>query len=187
MKLSARSIVTVGLGSNMGDRIAFLSRALDMIRQDAGRITALSSVWETEPWGFEADVLFLNMVIVLETTMEPSRLIQLFRSVEGRMGRPPAGSFAGAPDSSDRQKRRGGIGRYESRIIDIDILLWEDRVISLPGLEVPHPRMADRRFVLAPLCEVAPGAVHPVTGLTATEMLDMCDDSSDVRPAMQQL
>ena len=177
MKLSDRSNVIVGLGSNMGDRIAFLSRALNLIRQEAGRITASSSVWETEPWGFDADELFLNMVIVLETAMEPSRLIQLFRSVEGRMGRPPTGRKAG----------RNGMGRYESRIIDIDILLWEDRVISLPGLEVPHPRIADRRFVLAPLCEVAPGAVHPVTGLTATGMLDMCDDNSDVRLAVKQL
>lgn len=187
MKLSAPSNVIVGLGSNLGDRIAFLSRALDIIRQEAGRIVTLSSVWETEPWGFEADEPFLNMVMMLETGKEPLRLIQLFRSAEGRLGRPPSGSFTGASDSEGRHKKRGGMGRYESRIIDIDILLWEDRVISLPGLEVPHPRMADRRFVLAPLCEVAPGAVHPVTGLTATEMLDMCDDSSDVRPAMQQL
>jgi 2-amino-4-hydroxy-6-hydroxymethyldihydropteridine diphosphokinase len=178
MKLSARSNVIVGLGSNMGDRIVFLAQALVLIEKEAGHIVASSSVWETEPWGFDADELFLNMVIVLETSMEPLKLIQLFRSVEGRMGRPPA---AGG------QPGRRGMGKYESRIIDIDILFWEDRVISLPGLEVPHPKIADRRFVLAPLCEVAPGAVHPVTGLTAAEMLDMCEDSSDVRLATEQL
>jgi 2-amino-4-hydroxy-6-hydroxymethyldihydropteridine diphosphokinase len=177
MKISALSNVTLGLGSNIGDRIAFLSRALDLIREEAGRITASSSVWETEPWGFEADKLFLNMVILLETSMEPPKLIQLFRSIEGRMGRLPDGGQVG----------RSSRWKYESRIIDIDILLWEDRVISLPGLEVPHPNIADRRFVLAPLCEVAPCAVHPVTGLTATEMLDMCDDGSDVRLAVQQI
>ncbi len=154
----------------MGNRLAALGRAMDLIREEAGGITAVSSVWETEPWGFDANEQFLNMVIVMETTMEPWQLLQLFRSIEGRMGR-----------------RRSGRGSYESRIIDIDILLWEGRVISMPGLEVPHPRLADRRFVLEPLNEVAPAAVHPVTGLTVSEMLEMCDDLSDVRLADQQL
>jgi 2-amino-4-hydroxy-6-hydroxymethyldihydropteridine diphosphokinase len=169
MTLSSSTQVIVGLGSNMGDRFASLSGALDMIREEAGTITGTSSVWETEPWGFEADEQFLNMVAVLDTCKQPLQLIQLFRSIEGRMGR-----------------RRHGGGRYESRIIDIDILLWEDHIISLPGLEVPHPRIADRRFVLEPLFEVVPEAVHPVTGLTVREMLAMCDDRSDVRIASRQ-
>lgn len=186
MKLSAQSNVIVGLGSNLGDRITFLEKALALIGREAGRITASSSVWETEPWGFDADELFLNMVFMLETSIEPMKLIQLFRSVEGRMGRPPK-SFAGASDFKGGQPGGRGMGKYESRIIDIDILLWGDRVISLPGLEVPHPKIADRRFVLVPLCEVAPGAVHPVTGLTAIEMLEMCEDHSDVRLATEQI
>lgn len=169
MKLSVRHTVIIGLGSNKGDRFASLSRALAMLREEAGDIIASSSVWETEPWGFEADEQFLNTVVLLETDKHPRQLMQLFRSVEGRMGR----------------KRNKG-GTYESRIIDLDILLWEDRVISMPGLEVPHPRIAGRRFVLEPLAEVAPGAVHPVTGLTAKDMLDLCDDRSDVRLAQQQ-
>lgn len=177
MKLSAPANVIVGLGSNIGDRKAFLARALDMIGKEAGRIVASSSVWETEPWGFDAEELFLNMVIALDTSIDPPHLIQRFRSIEGRMGRPKA----------EGKRGLAGRGIYESRIIDIDILLWGDRVISIPGLEVPHPKIADRRFVLIPLCEVAPGAVHPVTGLTATEMLDMCDDGSDVRLAVEQL
>lgn len=170
MILSAPSTVIVGLGSNLGDRFEALQRALELIREEAGEITAASSVWETEPWGFEADEQFLNMVIVIETRLEPKRLLQLFRSIEGRMGR----------------KKSGG-GKYESRIIDIDILFWEGRVISLPGLEVPHPKIAGRRFVLEPLAEVAPAAVHPETGLTVTEMLQLCDDNSDVRLAARQL
>jgi 2-amino-4-hydroxy-6-hydroxymethyldihydropteridine diphosphokinase len=169
MSLSSHSNVIVGLGSNLGDRFEALSRALALIGEEAGTISAVSSVWETEPWGFEADEQFLNMVAVVDTVKQPLQLIQLFRSIEGRMGR-----------------RRHGGGRYESRIIDIDILLWEDRIISVPGLEVPHPGIADRRFVLEPLCEVMPGAVHPVTGLTAREMLAMCDDRSDVRLAARQ-
>lgn len=170
MKLSAPSKVIAGLGSNMGDRLDALARAMEYIRSEAGEVTAASSVWETEPWGFEADEQFLNMVIIIETVLEPWQLMQLFRSIEGRMGR-----------------RRSGRGSYESRIVDLDILLWEGRIISMPVLEVPHPRLADRRFVLEPLYEVAPAAVHPVTGLSVAEMLEMCDDRSDVRLAGQQL
>lgn len=169
MQLSAnsrpgRSTVMIGLGSNMGDRSDCLSRAIAILREEAGDIIALSSVWETEPWGFEADDLFLNMVIVIETGLQPQQLMQLCRSAEGRLGR-----------------RRNTGRRYESRVIDIDILLWEERVISLPGLEVPHPRLADRKFVLVPLNEVAPDAFHPETGQKVSELLAMCDDISEVR------
>ncbi len=169
MKLSATSKVIAGLGSNLGDRFDALKRAMELIREEAGEITAASSVWETEPWGFDADEQFLNMVIVIRTSLEPARLIQLFRSIEGRLGR----------------KKSGG-GKYESRIIDLDILFWDDRVISLPGLEVPHPKLHTRRFVLEPLQEVAPEAIHPVTGLTVAEMLQFCEDNSDVRLAARQ-
>lgn len=142
---------------------------MELISGEAGEITAASSVWETEPWGFEADDQFLNMVIVINTTLAPKQLIQLFRSIEGRMGR----------------KKSGG-GKYESRVIDLDILFWESRVISMPGLEVPHPKLHSRRFVLEPLLEVAPEVIHPVTGLTVAEMLQFCDDNSDVRLAARQ-
>lgn len=169
MKLSASSKVIAGLGSNLGDRFAALRRAMEMINGEAGEIIATSSVWETEPWGFDADDQFLNMVIVLKTALEPKGLIQRFRSIEGRMGR----------------KKSGG-GKYESRIIDLDILFWDDRVISIPGLEVPHPKLQSRRFVLEPLMEVAPETVHPVTGLTVAEMLQFCEDNSDVRLASRQ-
>lgn len=169
MKLSASSKVIVGLGSNLGDRFYALERAMELISDEAGEIIAASSVWETEPWGFDADDQFLNMVVVTQTRLEPKRLIQLFRSIEGRMGR----------------KKSGG-GKYESRIIDLDILLWENRVISIPGLEVPHPKIADRRFVLEPLAEVASDAVHPETGLTIAVMLQLCADNSDVRLAARQ-
>jgi 2-amino-4-hydroxy-6-hydroxymethyldihydropteridine diphosphokinase len=169
MKTQFTSTVIAGLGSNLGDRFAALGRAMELIGEEAGEITAASSVWESEPWGFDADELFLNMVVVIRTTLEPARMMQLFRSIEGRMGR----------------KRSGG-GKYESRIIDLDILLWDNRVITLPGLEVPHPKLHSRRFVLEPLAEVAPEATHPVTGLTVTEMLELCDDRSDVRLSERQ-
>ena len=169
MKTEVTSTVIAGLGSNLGDRFAALGRAMELISEEAGEISAASSVWETEPWGFDADELFLNMVVVIRTTLDPARMMQLFRSIEGRMGR----------------KRSGG-GQYESRIIDLDILLWDNRVITLPGLEVPHPKLHSRRFVLEPLAEVVPEATHPVTGLTVTEMLELCDDRSDVRLSEKQ-
>ena len=165
MKINqVKSEVIIGLGSNMGDKAACLSRAAEMISAEAGEIKAVSSVWETEPWGFEADENFLNAVVVLETDWQPSRLMPLFRSVEGRLGR-----------------RRNTGRRYESRVIDIDILLWGNLELSEPGLEIPHPRLADRRFVLVPMNEVVPGAVHPVTGMTVTGMLACCEDESEVR------
>ncbi len=175
MKLSAdslpgRSKVMVGLGSNMGNRAHCLSRAIAILREEAGEIIALSSVWETEPWGFEADDLFLNMVAVIETGLQPQQFMQLCRSAEGRLGR-----------------RRNTGRRYESRVIDIDILLWEERVISAPGLEIPHPRLADRKFVLVPLNEVAPDAVHPETGQKVSELLAMCDDQSEVRLSQEKV
>jgi 2-amino-4-hydroxy-6-hydroxymethyldihydropteridine diphosphokinase len=160
----------IGLGSNMGDRAECLSRAIAILREEAGEIIAFSSVWETEPWGFDADDLFLNMVVVIETGLQPQQLMQLCRSAEGRLGR-----------------RRNTGRRYESRVIDIDILLWEDRVISLPGLEVPHPRLADRKFVLVPLNEIAPDAVHPETGQKVSELLAMCDDMSEVRLSKEKV
>ena len=170
MKLPVTSTVIAGLGSNLGDRFYALGRAMEFIKEEAGEITAASSVWETEPWGFDTDELFLNMVVIIETPLTPARLMQLFRSIEGRMGR----------------KRSGG-GKYESRVIDLDILFWEDRVITLPALEVPHPKIASRRFVLEPLAEVAPEVIHPVTGITVAEMLQQCDDRSDVRLSARQL
>lgn len=170
MKFSARSHVIAGLGSNLGERLDLLRRTLLLIREHAGEITAQSSIWESEPWGFEADEHFLNMAVTIDTTLAPMELLQLFRSIEGRLGR-----------------KRSGRGRYESRTIDIDILLWGQRIISLPALSVPHPALADRKFVLLPLMEIAPAERHPVTGFTVKEMFDQCHDNSSVRLSALQL
>lgn len=163
MDLSPISEVVIGLGSNLGDRMEILRGSLDILRREAGEITAVSSVWETDPWGFEAETKFLNMAATIKTALKPLVLMQLFRSVEGRLGR-----------------RKVSNRRYESRIIDLDILQWGQTVISVPGLEIPHPKMADRRFVLVPMSEIVPSLVHPVTGLSVGEMLSMCGDESEV-------
>lgn len=158
------SEVILGLGSNMGDRMAYLSYTVRQLNEEAGKITAVSSVWETEPWGFEAEERFLNMVVALTTTFEPKKLLTVIRALETRLGR-------------SRKKRP----RYQSRVIDIDILLWGDRIISFPDLQVPHPHITERRFVLEPLCEIAPGIIHPVTGRSVKEMLTLCNDGSAVK------
>lgn len=158
------SVILLGLGSNMGDRLSYLLYALNELEKEAGMVTAKSSVWETEPWGFEAEEQFLNMAAELTTTMKPEALLGVIKSMESRLGR----------------TRLKGPG-YHSRVIDIDILLCGDRVISGPGLQIPHPRIAERRFVLVPLCEIAPYNIHPVTGKTLIELLGECDDRSGVR------
>ncbi len=158
------SVVLLGLGSNMGDRLSYLSYALNELGTEAGKVTARSSVWETEPWGFEAEEQFLNMAVELTTTLYPDALLGVIKSMEARLGR----------------TRIKGPG-YRSRVIDIDILLWGNRVISGPGLQIPHPRIAERRFVLVPLCEIAPYNIHPVSGRSLIELMGECDDRSEVR------
>jgi len=161
---SAVSLVLLGLGSNMGDRLSYLSYALKELDTVAGRVTAKSSVWETEPWGFEAEEQFLNMAVELTTVLDPDTMLGVIKTMETRLGR----------------TRTKGPG-YRSRVIDIDILLWGDSVISGPGLQIPHPRISDRRFVLVPLCEIAPYTIHPVRGRSLIELLGECDDRSEVR------
>ncbi len=153
------------LGSNRGDRQAILERAVALLRQRAGEVTGLSSYYETEPWGFEDPVPFLNRAVILSTVLGPEALLAVTRGIEQEMGR-----------------TRGRAG-YEGRTLDIDILFFGDRILDTPVLQVPHPRMAQRRFVLAPLAEIAGTLKHPVTGLTAGEMLERCEDRGWVRKA----
>jgi len=158
------SEVILGLGSNMGNRLSYLGYAVKQLRSEAGDIIAQSSVWESEPWGFEAEELFLNMTVILSTRMEPPALLRVISNIESSLGR----------------RRRRGSG-YHSRVIDIDILLWGDRIMAIPWLQVPHPRIAQRRFVLEPLCEIAPDAIHPVSLKTMKDLLVLCEDHSEVK------
>jgi len=160
MALSAETVY-LGLGSNLGDRETNLVEAVRRL----GRLAAverLSSVYETEPVGYQEQPPFLNAACSVITSFGPFQLLVLLKGLEKDMGRMP--SFPGGP-----------------RLIDVDILLYGDRVISTPRLSVPHPRMADRAFVLAPLAEIAPGLVHPVLGLTIKELLDKAPGKEGVR------
>ena len=125
----------------------------------------VSSSYESEPWGFETKEWFLNRVIVIETEMNPEDLLKQLLEIEHELGR----------------ERHPEIEGYSSRTADLDILYFGDKIILTDTLTVPHPRLHRRRFALLPLCEVAPNLVHPVFGLTQSELLARCSDTLTVR------
>jgi 2-amino-4-hydroxy-6-hydroxymethyldihydropteridine diphosphokinase len=137
----------IGLGSNLGDREAFLRRAVDLLRAEPEiDVTAVSSVRETDPVGLVDQPRFLNAVARIETDLAPQELLDRMLAAERELGR-----------------RRDG-PRFGPRTIDLDLLLYGDEEIDEPGLVVPHPRLAERRFVLEPLYELDPGLVVPGRG-----------------------
>jgi len=144
--------VYLALGSNLGDRQANLRRALNLL-SPAVTFAGLSPVYDTAPVGIPSQPRFLNMVARGKTALTPPALLTLAKSIEKQMGRKP-----GPPNSP--------------RPLDIDILFYGDSVIGTPSLTVPHPRIAERAFVLAPLADIAPALKHPVAGKTARQSLE---------------
>ena len=151
------------LGSNCGDRLGFLTMGCKMISAGIGTILHQSSVYETEPWGFKAEVSFFNQAIMVETTIPAQLLLEKVLQIERSLGR-----------------IRNATG-YESRCIDIDILFYGNEIIKTSGLTVPHPLIQERKFALMPLTEIAPEYVHPLLGLKISELLSICGDMGKVR------
>lgn len=141
----------------MGNREANLAAASEMIHLRCGSVLEHSSLYETAAWGLENQPDFLNQVLLLETVLEPRALLAALLQIEQELGR-------------IRQQKNG------PRTIDLDILLFNDEVIHEPGLQIPHPRMATRRFVLAPLAEIAGELIHPVFSKSIRQMLAECPD-----------
>lgn len=145
--------VYLSLGSNMGDRETHLARAIERLSSDDIRILRQSGIYETEPRDYKDQPWFLNQVLEAETSLYPKQLLNRTQRIERGLGRVPAHPKGPRP-------------------IDIDILFYGDSIVSAPGLEIPHARLADRRFVLEPLAELAPDLRHPRTRATVAEMLD---------------
>lgn len=144
----------LGLGSNLGDRKQNITNATLICGSLIGTIEVLSSLYETEPWGFSSSNNFLNAVICIDTDNDPHLCLEMIQAIEREMGR--------TRTNDD----------YEDRIIDIDILLYDNLIIKTETLSIPHPLMDKREFVLIPLAEIAPNLKHPVTDMTAVEMLE---------------
>jgi 2-amino-4-hydroxy-6-hydroxymethyldihydropteridine diphosphokinase len=179
------------LGSNLGGRRRMLADAKEMIGRKAGSVVRESSLYETEPWGFESQHAFLNQVLALETHLEPQELMELLLEIEKELGRgsgsgPASVSGPGLdhnnsyPDKSGNNEPGGSNAGYSSRVIDIDILFYGQRIIDTPSLKVPHPQLHKRRFTLEPLSELYPNLVHPGFGKAISRLLDECHDHSQV-------
>ena len=148
-------------GSNLGNRKSNLDDAIARLKEGGAVPKRVSAIFETEPVGYHDQPWFLNIAVEVETRLSPRALLELCQKTEDSMGR--IRTFQNAP-----------------RIMDLDILLYSDLILEEPGLIIPHPRMLDRRFVLAPIAQIAAGLGHPVAGRTIRSLLATCPDTSTV-------
>lgn len=153
--------VFLSLGSNLGDRLSYLNQAVEELELCGIKCVKKSPVYETDSWGYD-DEPYLNQVLECETFLTPEKLLEETSKIETLLG---------------RKRTSGG---YEARTIDIDILFYDSEIIDIPQLKVPHPKIALRRFVLKPLCDIAPEFLHPVLKKTVRQLLDECEDTGRV-------
>lgn len=158
--------VFLSLGGNLGDRFANLEKALAAITDKIGIVVAVSSIYETKAWGIENQPDFLNQVILVETTLSPMETLETALAIELEMGRV-------------REQK------WYTRIIDIDLLFFENEIITSEKLTLPHPFISQRNFVLAPLAEIAPDYIHPVLQTSISHLYRNCEDSLAVSQVNQ--
>ncbi|WP_040299587.1 2-amino-4-hydroxy-6-hydroxymethyldihydropteridine diphosphokinase [Arcticibacter svalbardensis] len=149
------------LGSNLGDRSYYLGEAANLVSEDIGRIIEGSSIYETDSWGIENQPKYLNQVLQVETELGPKKLLDEIHTIENLLGRV-----------------RGE--KWDSRVIDVDILFYDQKHIQRPYLIIPHPLLHTRRFVLTPLNEIAPSLMHPVLKLQISELFKQLLDNLHV-------
>ena len=152
------------LGGNIGNTISYFRKAKALVSQDIGEIKRESSVYETEPWGFSAEQNFLNQVVIVESSHSPLDLLRMALKIEQSLGR-------------ERISTKG----YSSRIIDIDVLFIESKVIETVELTVPHPKIQERKFVLEPLNELLPDFIHPRLNSSIQELLVNLKDKTIIK------
>lgn len=160
----ASETVFLLLGSNLGDREHIVNQACSMIAERCGDIVSKSDLYESEPWGFDAEQWFLNQVVKIGTSLSPDELMTTLLAIEKSLGR-------------DRSTPHEG---YVSRPIDLDILYFGDKIVDTEKVTTPHPRLHLRRFTLLPLCDIAPGFVHPLLKKTNRQLLEECRDFGKV-------
>ena len=151
------------IGGNLGDRVENLNKAKIFIQKDIGEIINTSSIYQTASWGITEQPDFLNLVLLVETELSAEEIMQLILTIENKMGRVRTQKNA-------------------SRIIDIDILFFNDEIISLTNLTIPHPEIQNRKFALIPLNEIAPYFLHPVFKLSIQNLLSTSKDKLEVKP-----
>jgi 2-amino-4-hydroxy-6-hydroxymethyldihydropteridine diphosphokinase len=154
--------VYISLGSNIGEREANLQKSIELLNKMAGEVVLASSLYETEPWEMDGAKSFINQVVLLKTNLSADELLDILLEAERSLGRVRT------------------TGKYESRVIDLDILFFNESIITSDKLTVPHPFLHQRKFVLEPLSEINPGFVHPVLNMTIDSLLLECGDSYKV-------
>ena len=150
------------IGGNLGNRSAYLQKAVELIQQTCGNIVHSSAIYETAAWGFIDQPSFYNQALALETTLSPTALMHQLLEIEEQMGRIRADKMG-------------------PRVIDLDILLIDGLIISSDLLTLPHPSLPLRRFALLPLYEIAPDIIHPVLQRSVSKLLEECTDELDVQ------
>jgi 2-amino-4-hydroxy-6-hydroxymethyldihydropteridine diphosphokinase len=158
------NLVYLLLGGNQGNIRKIFSQTIDLLNDSIGPVQEISPLYKTEPWGFQSKNSFLNQVVAIKTDFSPEKLLKEVQVIEKKFGRV-------------RQDISNG---YQSRPIDIDILFYNDEIINLEDLVVPHPKLHLRKFTLAPLNDIAPGLNHPVLNKSISEILRTCDDKLSV-------
>ena len=156
------SLVYLLLGGNTGNRVKYLKSTVDLISDEIGKVIKMSSVYETEPFGFRDKIQFLNMCILAETRLSPHQVLKVISKIETTLGR----------------KRK--TEKYVSRTIDIDILFYDNIILNEQSLVIPHPEFHKRNFALIPMTEISPEFIHPVFGKTIAILLEESADRHKV-------